>query len=254
MVEQALRKRWVVGSIPTTGFRFQVSGNRSRIEGRFNSVFSRVAHEVNDLVRAIGRPSGVIDDMFNGADTAQGDGDEIVELDPRAIGDLEDVGVDDARVDFEEAVGPQPPTLVGPDVLGYFVGGEAVDAVVRPGGLIRRIVRHLILEHDRGAILAVPDDLVLLVVLDKQAVRCDVVAVDDHAGIGCVGRPAHSVAVVSPPSPDVVQQDVVAVDHETRSGLAQGRAADAEEHVLDRRRVGRVALMGVLGAHLQQHR
>ncbi len=147
---------WVVGSIPTTGFRFQVSGNRSRIEGRFNSVFSRVAHEVNDLVRAIGRPSGVIDDMFNGA--------------------------------------------------------------------------------------------------DKQAVRCDVVAVDDHTGIGSVGRPAHSIAVVCPPGPDVVQQDVVAVDHEARGGLAQGRAANAEEHVLNRRRIGWVALVGVPGTHLQQHR
>jgi len=50
---------------------------------------SGVAHEVNDLVRAIGRPSGVIDDVFDGADTAQGDGNEIVELDPRAIGNLE---------------------------------------------------------------------------------------------------------------------------------------------------------------------
>jgi serine/threonine protein kinase len=68
---------------------------------------------------------------------------------------------------------------------------------------------------------------------DKQAVRCDVVAVDDDAGIGGVGRPAHPVAVVSPPSPDIVQQDVVTVDHEARRGLAQTRAADAEEHVLD---------------------
>jgi len=165
------------------------------------------------------------------------------------------VGVDDARVDFEEAVGPQPPTLVGPDVLGYFVGGEAVDAVVRPGGLIRRIVRHLILEHDRGAIFAVPDDLVLLVVLDKQAVRCDVVAVDDHTGIGSVGSPAHSVAVVSPPGPDVVQQNVVAVDHEARGGLARRRAADPEEHVGQGRRVRReVIAPGVAAADLQQHR
>src|SRR5260221_7606584 len=93
---------------PASAFRF--SGNRSRIEGRFNSVFSRVAHEGNDLVRALGRPSGVIDDMFNGADTAQGNVDEIVELDTRGIGNLEGVGGQDARVDFEATVRPHPPT------------------------------------------------------------------------------------------------------------------------------------------------
>src|SRR6266404_9998649 len=66
---------------------------------------SRVAHEVNDLVRAIGRPPGIIDDVFDGADSAQGDSEEIMELDARGIGDLEGVGVDDARVDLEEAIG-----------------------------------------------------------------------------------------------------------------------------------------------------
>ena len=69
---------------------------------------SRVAHEINDLVRAIGRPPGIIDDVFDGADSAQGDSEEIMELDSRGIGDLEGVGVDDARVDLEEAVGPNP--------------------------------------------------------------------------------------------------------------------------------------------------
>jgi integrase/recombinase XerD len=41
---------------------------------------------------------------------------------------------------------------------------------------------------------------------------------------------------------------------EADSGFARSSAADAEEHVLDRRRVGRIALMGILGAHLQQYR
>ena len=68
------------------------------------------AHEVNDLVRFIGRCPGVVDNVFDGADTAQGNSDEIMELDPGGIGDLERMGVDDARVDLEKAVGTQPKT------------------------------------------------------------------------------------------------------------------------------------------------
>jgi len=35
-----------------------------------------------------------------------------LEIEPRPIGDTKDWGVDDARVEFEEAAGPNP-TLVG---------------------------------------------------------------------------------------------------------------------------------------------
>ena len=62
------------------------------------------------LVRGVSRPSDAINDAFDGADTTQGNSDEIVELDSSGIGDLETIGVDDApRVDVEKAVGPQPP-------------------------------------------------------------------------------------------------------------------------------------------------
>jgi hypothetical protein len=44
---------------------------------------SRIAHKVDDLVRGIARSPGVIDNILDRADTAQGDSDKIVELDPR---------------------------------------------------------------------------------------------------------------------------------------------------------------------------
>jgi len=60
--------------------------------------------------------------------------------------------------------------------------------------------------------------------------------------------------VVRPPGPDVVQKDVVAVHDKADRGLAGGRTADSEEHVGEQGRVVRVALVGVQGAYLQQHR
>jgi hypothetical protein len=47
------------------------------------------------------------------------------------------------------------------DAIGHFVRGPAEDAVVLPGGLVRRIVRQLVLVHHGAAVLAVPDDIVL---------------------------------------------------------------------------------------------
>jgi hypothetical protein len=64
-----------------------------------------VAQEIDDLVRGVCRFPGVVDHMFDGANTAQGYGNQIVELERRNIGNLESVGIDDARVDVEETVG-----------------------------------------------------------------------------------------------------------------------------------------------------
>jgi hypothetical protein len=220
---------------------------RARIEqervptGNRGSRLSRVAQEIDDLVRGVCRSSGVVDDVLDRADTAQGYGDEIVELDRRKIRHLEGVGIDDARVDVEDAVGPQPPPLVGPDVVGHLVGGEAVYAVVRPSCLIRRVVGHLVLEHDRSTVLAVPDDLVVLIVLDEKAVGGDVIPVHDQAVRGGVACPARTSAMVGPPRPDVVDDHIVPVDLKAGGGFARSGTTDAEEYVLDQRRIIRVA-------------
>jgi hypothetical protein len=73
-------------------------------------------------------------------------------------------------------------------------------------------------------------------VLDEQAVRGHVVAVDDHAVAAGVGGPPLGVGeafdpVVGPPDPGVVDQHVVAVDLESGAGPADVRPADPEVHV-----------------------
>jgi len=206
------------------------------------SAASRITEQVaRDGLHTLRRGAGVVDDVVDDADSAEGDGKQIVQLNPGHVRDLETTRRVNRRVDVEKAVAAQTLTFVRLNGVGHFVGGEALDAVVRPGGLVRWVVRHLVLEHNRATVLAVPNDLVLLVVLDEQAVGRDVVAVNDHASVGGIERPAHPVAVISAPSPDVVKQDVVAVHDEAHCGHAQSRPADTEEHVLDRRRVGRVA-------------
>ena len=74
--------------------------------------------------------------------------------------------------------------------------------------------------------------------LDEQAVRRHVVAVDDDASVGSVAVPAHTVAVVRPPCPDVVEDDVVAVHDQADRRATRLCAADTEEHIVKSRRVG----------------
>ena len=54
---------------------------------------SRIANEVDNLVRGVGRSPGIIDNMLDRADTAQRNSNEVVELDPSGIGDFESMGV-----------------------------------------------------------------------------------------------------------------------------------------------------------------
>ena len=118
---------------------------------------------------------------------------------------------------------------------------------------------------DHAAVLAVPDGVVLLEMLDEKAGRRDVVAVDHDAVAADVGHPPLVVAeisavavlsaddfealnaVVGSPHPGVVDEDAVAVDLEGDVALADVRAADAEVHVAERRRVQRIGFLGQTG-------
>src|SRR3984957_8787733 len=130
---------------------------------------------------------------------------------------------------FEEAVAAQ----AVPGEAGHPGSDQEGRIAVRrraghPGRLAGRIVRHLVLEEDVLAALAVPDHLVLLVMLDGQPVGRDVVAVHGQAVVSRVAGPPHARAVIRAPGPDVVQDDVGTVHHQAVGGRAGRGPADAE--------------------------
>jgi len=161
----------------------------------------------------------------------------------------------DVHALVEEAVAAHTVSAEAGHSAGNLEGRPAVDTwSLPPRRLAGRVVGHLVLEEDVRAAIAVPDHLVLLVVLDEKAVRGHVVAVDDDAGVGSVARPTNTVAVVGPPCPDVIEHDVVAVDDQTSRRAARLRAADPEEHILKSRRVGGYIVAARMAASdLQQH-
>src|SRR5665647_3159962 len=222
----------------------------------------RVADDVGrTLVRRRNLRADAVDHVVDRAGAVQCDGEQIMHLHACGVGHLERVRCVQRRVHVGVDVAAQTPRLVRRDRIGHLVRRVAEDPIVLPGGLVRRVVRHLVLEEDRLAVLAVPEHVVLLEVLDEQTGRGHIVAVDDETGVGGVDSPPDTLAVVGAPGPDVVQDDVVAVDLERDGRLAGVRSADAEEDVLDAGRVGRIrpvvvltglAIPGVLRADLDK--
>ena len=100
--------------------------------------------------------------------------------------------------------------------------------------------------------VAVPEDLILLVVLDEEAIGGDVVAVDDEAVGAEVGSPADAVTVVGAPDPGVVDDGVVGVDFEVDVGAAGTCSADAEEEVMERDGIFGVVGVTAFGTDLEQ--
>jgi hypothetical protein len=123
--------------------------------------------EIDELVGGISRTAGLVDNVLDGANTAEGDGQKILELHPGSKRDLKSMIIHDTRVDIEVAIGSHAKRLMRLDPVRNLVGRESINAVVRIGSLIRRVIRHLVLEEDRFAVLAVPDDLVVLVMFDE---------------------------------------------------------------------------------------
>src|ERR1035437_2347891 len=208
----------------------------------------RVAHHRNHGIGVSDgrRPTCAVDHVQDATRAVRGieeDREQIVEASRRELrGNHERVSGVDVHALIEEAVASHAPGLESLDIVGDPDGRVAERAVtLSPGGLAWRVIRHLVLEEDDLAVLAVPDDLVLLEMLDEQTRGGDVVAVHDHAGIGGVARPADAGAVVGPPGPDVVEDDVAGVDFEADGRLADACAADAEVDVLERARISRVA-------------
>src|SRR5712672_1693382 len=102
--------------------------------------------------------------------------------------------------------------LVEIAVASHALAAKALDGIVHlerrvaleprrfaPRRLAGRVVGHFILEEDDGAVVAVPDDLMLLVVFDEETVHGDVIAIDDDTRLGRVMGPADAMSVVGSP-------------------------------------------------------
>src|ERR1700745_1129152 len=98
------------------------------------------------------------------------------------------------RALVEEAVAPHAISAEAGHSVGNLEGRPTVDpGSLHPRGLAWWIVGHLVLKEDVRSAVPIPDHLVLLVVLDKKPVSGHVVAVHDHAGVGSVAGPTHTI-------------------------------------------------------------
>jgi hypothetical protein len=108
--------------------------------------------------------------------------------------------------------------------------------------------------RSRCAAVALPENLKLLVVLDKEAVRGDVVACNNHAVGRGVVLPADAGAMVGAPDPGVVDEDIAGVDGEAHLRSADPGAADVEEDVGEQCRVAGVTGLAPLGPGFEERR
>src|SRR5207248_11773039 len=145
------------------------------------------------------------------------DGEQIMEAGLRKRdGDFKRVCCEYVHALVEEAVAAHTVSAEAAYSVRNLEGRPAIDTgSLHPRCLAGRVVGHLVLEEDVRAAIPVPDDLIFLVMLDEEAVGGDVIPVYDQAGIRGVGRPSHACAVVRAPSPDVIEDDIVAVDYQT---------------------------------------
>jgi len=155
----------------------------------------------------------------------------VVDLDSLGGGNGHRVVFDDVDPLVEEGVDTQAIGLMAGRGVRHYVGWIAVRFSVGPGALTGGIVGQLALIEDGFAAVAVPQNLLLLVVLDEETERGDIVAVDDEAVVRGIYDPSDSGAMVGAPRPDVVEQDVVAVDFNAGGGASCSGTADAEEDV-----------------------
>src|SRR5579883_360270 len=131
--------------------------------------YSGITDQVGYIGTGVRGATGSIDDVGDGAGAAQGDGHKIVELNPGSIGHLKGMILHNAGIDVEVAVAAQTPGFVAGDRGSHLVSRVAIGAAVHPGRLVGWIIGQFILEKVSTPSIAVPDDLVLLIVLNEQA-------------------------------------------------------------------------------------
>src|ERR1700721_1900801 len=159
-----------------------------------------------------------------------------------------DIGMAEDRVDAEA------PGFGAHHPCSDFVGSPSVDALAvgahpaRITCLVRGIVGDFRLIEISAPGIAIPQNLILLMMLDEEAVCGDAIAVDYDAVGARVQIPANAGAMVGAPDPGVIDDGVVRVDAQVDDCAAHACSADAEENVGELNRVAGVIRMAPGGA------
>lgn len=137
---------------------------------------------------------------------------------------------------------PRPQASVRGNVVGNLVGRVPVFAVLRPLLLIGNIIWFFGLIEVHAAAVAVPQSLETFVVFNEQSIGGHVIAVDHEAVYTWINSPSRRmVAMISPPQPGIVDNDIATIhNHTARGSSARRRAADTAAYVEGDRRIGAV--------------
>ena len=156
-----------------------------------------IGFEIVRFGAALHESAGVVDDVGNTAGAGKKDRDHVREVDAAVVRGHDRVVIVDADALAEIGVDAQAIGRVCAG--GDLVGGVTACRAVHPGCLAGRIVRKLALVEDGFAVVAVPHHLALLIVLDSEPGRKNIVAVHDEAVCGGVDGPGSAGAVIGTP-------------------------------------------------------
>ncbi|MNG26562.1 hypothetical protein D3C84_1115710 [compost metagenome] len=99
----------------------------------------------------------------------------------------------------EQGINRQPGRLVGLHLVRHHIGCKTLFIAVHPGRLAGRVIGHFTLVEERPASFTIPDDLLFLVVLDKQRERIDIIAIDHQAMIRAIFIPRGARTMIASP-------------------------------------------------------
>jgi hypothetical protein len=141
---------------------------------------------------------------------------------------------------------------MGFDRVRDFIRRIPFFAALRPGLLIRDIIRAFGLVKVDGPAISVPQGLKALEVFDEKPVCGDIIAVNDEAVGTRIDCPAGRIGLetmISPPQPDIVEDGILAIDNKTTRSFGRGdSSSDATGDIEDYDRIGAVVDIFVNGS------
>src|SRR5579862_4291244 len=116
----------------------------------------------------------------------------------------------------KETINSKSPSSMRGNIVRDFISRIPVLAILVPDILIGNIIWDLALIKVETSTISVPEGLESLEMFDEDTVRRNVVCVDHQSILRLVIPPAYiDATVIGAPEPDIVDEDVVRVNHET---------------------------------------